>query len=151
MTIPHPVLLDDLDELRAFAVELDVEQGIQQLLREVHRKPADLDAAGERLDDFAGGRFAEFRHALARAGSFGFQVRGGYAVCRAFDGGAPVEARYWLGADDPSWETWTGELIWVDQQECHLSLGQVGPVTWSEGVRMASLIYAGRAAEQAGR
>jgi Domain of unknown function (DUF4132) len=149
VTIPHPVLLDDLDELRGFAVELGVEQGIQQLLREVHRKPADLDAAAERLEEFAGAHFVELRHALARAGGFGFQVRGGYAVCQAFDDGVPVEARYWLGADDPLWEAWTGELVWVDRRERHLTLGQVGPVAWSEGVRMASLIHAGRVAEQA--
>lgn len=151
VSIPHPVLLDDLDELREFALELSVEQGIQQLLREVNRKPAELEGVSERLDDFAGGRFAESRHAIARAASFGFQVRSGYAVCRAFDGDVPVEARYWLGADDPSWETWTGELIWVDHHERHLSLAQVGPIAWSEGVRMASLIHAGRAAEQTER
>src|SRR6266511_2952766 len=40
VSIPHPVLLDDLDELREFAVELSVEQGIQQLLREVHARAA---------------------------------------------------------------------------------------------------------------
>jgi hypothetical protein len=32
----------------------------------------------------------------------------------------------------------------VDEEERQLTLGQVGPVAWSEGVRMASLIYAGR-------
>ena len=144
ISIPHPVRLDDLDELRELAVELGVEQDIQQLLREVHHKPTDVEPTERRLTEFAGGCFAELRHALSRAGSLGFQLRGGYAVCRAFDGGAPVEARYWLGVDDPSWQAWTGDLIWVDGEERQLTLGQVGPVAWSEGVRMASLIYAGR-------
>ncbi len=143
VTIPHPVLLDDLDELRDFAVELGVEQGVQQLFREVSRKPPELDPAERRLSDFGGARFPELRHAFGRASELGFQVRGGYAVCRTFDGGAMVEARYCLGADDPSWEAWTGDLVWVDGQDRQLSFGQVGPVAWSEGVRMASLIHAG--------
>jgi Domain of unknown function (DUF4132) len=146
VSIPHPVLLDDLDELRELAVELGVEQGIQQLLREVHRKPAVLDPGEQRVSDFADGCFAEARHVLARAANLGFQVRGGSAVCRAFDAGAPVEARYWLGADDPYWEAWTGDLVWVDGRERQLDLAHVGPVAWSEGIRMASLIYAGRVA-----
>ena len=146
VSIPHPVLLDDLDELRELAVELGVEQGIQQLLREVHRKPAGLDPGEQRVSDFADGRFAEARHALARAADLGFQVRGGYAVCRVLDAGTPVEARYWLGADDPFWEAWTGDLVWVDGRERQLTLAEVGPVAWSEGIRMASLVHAGRVA-----
>lgn len=37
--IPHPVLLEDLAELREFAAELGVEQGAEQLFREVWRRP----------------------------------------------------------------------------------------------------------------
>jgi hypothetical protein len=150
VSIPHPVLLDDLDELRELAVELGVEQGVQQLLREVHRKPAGLDPDEQRVNDFAGGRFAEARYLLARAADLGFQVRGGHAVCRVLDAGTPVEGRYWLGADDPFWEAWTGDLVWVGERERQLTLAQVGPVAWSEGIRMASLIHAGRVAGEGG-
>lgn len=41
-------------------------------------------------------------------------------------------------------ETFTGELTWVDQQGQELSWSEVGPVAYSEGHRMASLIFAGR-------
>jgi hypothetical protein len=58
-----------------------------------------------------------------------------------------VEARFWLGADHPEGETWTGELVWVDDQEQQLDLAQVGPVAWSEGTRMAALVYAARVTE----
>jgi hypothetical protein len=88
VVIPHPVLLDDLDGLRELALELGLEQDIQQLLREVHHKPTDVEPAERRLTEFAGGCFAELRHALGRAGSLGFQLRGAYAVCMALDGGA---------------------------------------------------------------
>ena len=138
VSIPHPVLLDDLEELRELALELDLTQGVEQLLREVHHKPAGLDPAERRVADFAGGTFAQLRHALARAGTLGFQVRAGYAVCRAQDTDAPVEARYWLGADDPWMEAWTGDLVWVDGRERQLTLGQVARRLFG-GVRMASL------------
>ncbi|RAY16397.1 hypothetical protein DPM19_05850 [Actinomadura craniellae] len=146
--IPHPVLLDDLDDLREFAVELGVRQTVPQLAREVHRRPAGLDGTARRLDSYGGGEFKELRHATARATRFGFQVRGGYAVCRAYDAGVPVQARYWVGSDTPDAPAWTGDLIWVDADERALPLSDVGPVAWSEGVRLAELIYAGRVAEE---
>lgn len=145
LVIPHPVLLDDLDDLRELALELGAGQGVQQLLRDTYRKPRGLDEARGQAGAFADGYFAELRHATGRAAGLGFRVRGGYAVCRAFDGGVPVEVRYWLGADEPEWPTWTGELVWVDSEERRLTLDAVGPVAWSEGIRMASLVYAGRA------
>jgi hypothetical protein len=146
MVIPHPVVLDDLDELRAFGMELGIEQGVTQLMREVHRRPDDVDRNGDgtRLSDFANGEFKELRHVLSRCQSLGFAVRGGYAACRVFEGGRSVEARYWVGADEPSAPTWTGELVWVDESERTIALDDVGPVAWSEGVRMASLLYANR-------
>jgi Domain of unknown function (DUF4132) len=147
LVIPHPVRLDELDDFREFALELGIEQRIQQLLRDVHRKPDDLAEAAAQARAYAGGRFAELRHALARATGLGFRVRGGYATCRAFDDGGGVEGRYWLGADHPEGETWTGELVWVDDQEQQLDLAQVGPVAWSEGTRMAALVYAARVTE----
>jgi hypothetical protein len=147
LSIPHPVRLDDLEDLREFAIELGIEQRIRQLLRDVHRKPDDLAEARGRARAYADGRFAELRHALGRAASLGFRVRGGYATCGAFDDGIAVEARYWLGADAPEGETWTGELVWVDDDERQLDLGAVGPVAWSEGIRMAALIYAARVTE----
>lgn len=149
VSLPHPVLLEDLDELRAFGVELGIAQGIPQLLREVHNRPDDTDLTARRVDDFADGRFVELRHVLSRAQRLGFPVRGGYASCRVWDDGREVRARYWVGADDPATEAWTGDLHWVDADEQPLALGDVGPVAWSEGVRMASLLYADRVVDDA--
>ena len=70
-------------------------------------------------------------------------MRGGYAVCRVFEDGRTVEARCWVGADDPYYETETGDLVFTDRQGTALPLGQVGPVAWSEGTRMAAALYAG--------
>jgi hypothetical protein len=147
LVVPHPVLLDDLDDLREFAVELGIEQSVPQLAREVRPVPADREGTATALRSYADGVFKELRQATGRANRYGFQVRGGYAVCRAYDRGAPVQARYWVGSDSPDYETWTGDLIWVDAEESQLKLSEVGPVAWSEGIRMAELIYAGRHVE----
>ncbi|GAA4915071.1 uncharacterized protein DUF4132 [Stackebrandtia albiflava] len=140
--IPHPVLLPDLDDVRDFAVELGVSQRVPQLVREVFTKPDTVE--GNSLGRYGGGVFDELRQAKGRAIKFGFGVRGGYATTHATDGGTELQARYWLGDDGPDYEAYTGDLLWVDDDERPVPLTDVGPIAWSEGVRMAELIYAGR-------
>ncbi|MFI2204869.1 DUF4132 domain-containing protein [Streptomyces sp. NPDC020192] len=142
--IPHPVLLEDLEELREFAVELGVEQGAQQLFREVWHRPAALDAEATQVEEYAGGSFKELRFLHGRAAQLGYRVRGGYAVCPVLEDGRGVEARVWIGDYDGYQETETGPLVWSDPTGKALKLGQVGPVAWSEGMRMAAALYAGR-------
>jgi len=148
VVIPHPVLLADLDDLREFAADLEVDQSVPQLFRETWLRPAGLDPAATSVADYAGGHFAELRHLTARAGSLGYQVRGGYAVCRVFEGDRTVEARSWVGSDDPYYATDTGDLVFTGRAGATLPLGEVGPVAWSEGMRMAAGLYAGRVVEQ---
>ncbi|MFD7223994.1 DUF4132 domain-containing protein [Streptomyces sp. NPDC059892] len=150
--IPHPVLLEELAELREFAAELGVEQGAEQLFREVWRRPepaGDTGAGGTAQDwrAYADGKFAQLRHATARAVSLGYRVRGGQAVCPLVQDGRQLEAAYWLGDDYPEAETLTGSLEWRDTAGRRLPLAEVGPVAWSEGERMAALVYAGRVVE----
>ncbi|MEU6065321.1 DUF4132 domain-containing protein [Streptomyces sp. NPDC047082] len=142
--IPHPVLLADLEELREFAVELGVEQRAQQLFREVWHRPAALDAEGTQVEDYAGGAFKELRFLHGRAAQLGYRVRGGHAVCSVLEDGRGAEARVWIGDYDGYEETETGPLMWADSAGRALKLGQVGPVAWSEGMRMAAALYAGR-------
>jgi hypothetical protein len=146
--IPHPVLLDELDELREFAVELGVGQQAQQLFREVWRRGADRDAGALLVDDFEGGRFRQLRFLIGRATSLGYRVRGGQAVLPVTEGGHTVEARIWLGDYDGYAETETGPLGWHTPDGTSLALGGVGPVAWSEGMRMAAALYAGREVEE---
>lgn len=142
VAIPHPILIAELDAWRELITQLGVAQGISQLHRETHAKPAGLTAAS--IDQFEDGKFAMLMHALGKARSLGFKVRGGFATCKTWDGGAVAEARYWIGADSPDSETYTGQLSWVDARERGLKLSEVGPVAFSEGMRMASSIYAAR-------
>ncbi|MGC9407922.1 DUF4132 domain-containing protein [Streptomyces sp. DZ1-3] len=142
--LPHPVLLDDLEELREFAVELGVEQRAQQLFREVWHRPATLDADATSVEDYAGGAFKELRFLHGRVTQLGHRVRGGYAVCSVWEDGRSVEARVWVGDFDGYEETETGSLTWADATGRELRAGQIGPVAWSEGMRMAAALYAGR-------
>ncbi|MFE1310360.1 DUF4132 domain-containing protein [Streptomyces sp. NPDC058755] len=142
--IPHPVLLDDLEELREFAVELGVEQRAQQLFREVWHRPAGLDTEGTQVAEYAGGSYKELRFLHGRATQLGYRVRGGHAVCSVLEDGRGIEARVWVGDYDGYEETETGPLVWSDPAGRVLKLGQVGPVAWSEGMRMAAALYAGR-------
>lgn len=147
VVIPHPVRLADLDDLREFAADLGVRQSLEQLFRQTWVKPADLRPGESRVSEFSGGRYAELRHLMARSGSLGYPVRGGWAVCRVFEAGRTVEARSWVGADDPSYETETGDLVFARGDGSAVPLAEVGPVAWSEGMRMAAALYAGRVVE----
>ncbi|PSM42598.1 hypothetical protein C6Y14_15485 [Streptomyces dioscori] len=142
--LPHPVLLDDLEELREFAVEIGVEQRAQQLFREVWHRPAALDAEATTVEDYAGGAFKQLRFLQGRTTQHGYRVRGGNAVCSVREDSRGVEARVWIGDYDSYEQTETGPLMWTDGAGKVLKLGQVGPVAWSEGMRMAATLFAGR-------
>lgn len=147
IAVPHPVCLADLDDLREFAADLGVRQSVDQLFRQTWTRSPDVDVTDTTVDTYAGGRYEQLRHLMARATSLGYQVRGGHAVCRVFEGGVTVEARSWVGSDDPYYETRTGNLVFVGPGGSALPLGEVGPVAWSEGMRMAAALYAGRVVE----
>ncbi|MFF9494687.1 DUF4132 domain-containing protein [Streptomyces flaveolus] len=142
--LPHPVLLEELEELREFAVELGVEQRAQQLFREVWHRPAGLDPEATSVEEYAGGTFRELRFLHGRVTQLGYRVRGGYAVCSVREEGHGVEARVWVGDYEGYEETETGPLMWTDAAGQALKLGRIGPVAWSEGMRMAAALYAGR-------
>ena len=151
VAIPHPVLLaTELEDFRELATELSLSQQLSQLLRETFQLPAKVEADSDSVDSYDGGKFEMLTHAASRARNFGYRVSGGYAVSRIWEGGALREARFWIGADYPEEETETGELIWVDDKQRQLPITSLGPVAYSEGMRMASQIYAGRKVEEQG-
>ncbi|WP_433518926.1 DUF4132 domain-containing protein [Nonomuraea sp. CA-143628] len=148
VTLPHPVLLPDLDDLREFAAELGVVQKVEQIHRATWRKPADLKATETAVSEFSGGTYDSRFGLAARATALGYRVSGGYATCRVRDGGSLSEATVWIG--EPYWdgEMTTGDLSWQDLDGRTLPLREVGPVAWSEGMRMAATLYAGRRVEE---
>ncbi|MEW2634755.1 DUF4132 domain-containing protein [Streptomyces sp. NPDC048389] len=148
VTMPHPVLLPDLEELREFAAELGVIQEVEQIHRATWVRPDGLAETATEVDEFAGGKFSSRFRLAGRATSLGYRISGGCATSRIRDAGRTVEASVWIG--EPYWdgETETGALSWHDEDGRSLRLREVGPVAWSEGMRMAFALYAGRQVEE---
>jgi len=147
VTFPHPVLLPDLDGLREFAAELGVTQKVDQIYRATWGRPSDSKLRFDAVSEFAGGRYPSRFALAARAESLGYRVSGGYAVHRIRSGGRMVEASVWIGEPHREDESMTGDLSWSSQGR-HLQLDEVDAVAWSEGMRMAAGLYAGRTWER---
>jgi hypothetical protein len=148
VTLPHPVLLPDLDDLREFAAELGITQRVEQIHRATWRKPDALAEKAGEIREFAGGKYASRFGLAARATALGYRVSGGYVTCRVRDGARTAEAAVWIG--EPYWDgdTETGALSWSDGDGRSIGPAEVGPVAWSEGMRMAAALYAGRVVEE---
>ncbi|MFJ2264691.1 DUF4132 domain-containing protein [Streptomyces sp. NPDC087844] len=144
VTMPHPVLLPDLEELRAFAADLGVVQGVEQIHRATWIAPGDLDAAATSVTEFSGAEYRSWFHLSARVTSLGCRVEGTYATDRIRDAGRIVTAAVDIGDPYTEDKAWTGRLSWRDQDGKRLALCEVGPVAWSEGMRMAAALHAGR-------
>ncbi|GGZ46144.1 DUF4132 domain-containing protein [Streptomyces subrutilus] len=149
--LPHPVLLPDLEDVRDFAAELGIEQRVEQIHRPTWQKPAGLAESATEVRDYAGGSFPTRFSLAARATALGYRVSGGYATCKVRDGaGRATEAAVWIGEPYYDDETSTGALNWHDEDGRAVRLAEVGPVAWSEGMRMAAALYAGRTIEEGG-
>ena len=70
-------------------------------------------------------------------------MSGGYATATIYEDGRQVVARYWIGAGAPEESGLSADLHWISDDQT-LPVAEVGPVAYSEGVRMASYLYAGR-------
>lgn len=147
LSIPHPILIDSLDEFRELASDLDAKQHVDQLYRAVFEPTAE-QSERKSLDDFSGGVFEQLNYAIGHCRRLGYPVRGGYATCQIWEGTSVLEARYYIGDEYPESETWTGALLFVDREQEPVRIEDVGPVTFSEGMRMASSIYAKRKVDQ---
>ncbi|OWA11575.1 hypothetical protein B9W62_05690 [Streptomyces sp. CS113] len=146
VTMPHPVLLPDLEELRTFAAELGVVQGVEQIHRATWTAPgAGEDGGTDVVTEFAGAEYRSWFHLSARATSLGYRISGSRIVDRVRDAGRVFTAS--VGMSDPYTEekAWTGGLSWSHGDGYRsLPLHEVGPVAYSEGMRMAAALHAGR-------
>jgi hypothetical protein len=147
IAVPHPILIKELDDLRELAGDLKADQPIEQLYRPVYQ-PTKEQVTLTSIRDYEGGVFEQLNFALGVCRRLGYPVRGGYATCKVWEGANPLEARYYVGGEYPEAETETGELIFVNKSQQAVTIRDVGPVTFSEGVRMASAIYAKRKVEK---
>lgn len=137
-TLPHPVHLPDLAELREFADELEITQRVAQLHRGTWGKSADLRQRDTAVTDFRGTTVPS--RLAARAAALGFRVSGSQVSCRVWEAGRTVEAA--MGFDEDYWDSdaTLGALTWSVVDGPGLRLTDVGPVAWSEGMRMATAL-----------
>ncbi|MFC4149872.1 DUF4132 domain-containing protein [Micromonospora mangrovi] len=137
-TLPHPVRLTDLADLRGFADELDITQRVDQLHRGTWDKPADLKDRETTITDFRGTKVPN--RLAVRAATRGFRVSGSRITCRAWEDGRTVEAALWFDEDYWDSEATLGTLSWSVVDGPTLRMTEVGPVAWSEGMRMATVL-----------
>lgn len=150
ISLPHPILMEDLSDWREFAVELGVHQGFDQLFRDTYPKPADEAGQREVLGKYSGGEYEKTNVLVGRSRGGGFTVDFEEGV-----GGVSLDVVE-PGVENNAEITATLEVI--DSYEESASLGalyftrdgrsvpaeEVGPVAWSEGVRMAEFVFSGR-------
>lgn len=147
VAIPHPILLKEMNDFRQLSIELSIQQRLDQLFRQTWA-PTKEHLEASSVNDFSGGHFAQLNHVLGLCRRLGYRVSGGYACIPVWESGTQVEARFWIGAESPESETWTADLIFTDSKEHTIPVKDVGPVAFSEGMRMASAIYAKRVIEK---
>jgi hypothetical protein len=148
--LPHPILLANLDDLRALLAELGLTQGVKQLFREVFVKPRDLSPTVETIETFRGGRFEQLTHARGAAKSLGYRMSGSWVTTRVLEGGRTIEARLWLDGDSPEGEAVIDVLGFADRDGKPIAIADVTPIAFSEGMRMASALYGKRVVEKEG-
>ena len=145
--VQHPILIDGLDDLREIAADMQFTQSLEQLFRPVFAA-TDEQKKMTQIMDFSGGKFEQLNYCTSLCRRLGYPVRGGYACSKVWEDSTPIEARFWIGDEHPESETYTSDLIFVDSDQMPQTIGDVGRVTFSEGMRMASQIYAKRQVEK---
>lgn len=166
VTVPHPVLIEDLDEWREFTVDLGIGQGTDQLFREIHVKPDTAEGRRDALTGYAGARYDKGAVLMGRSKGAGyettrFEVSVQVTEPATHHPAAPgatgtasaalttVTAVLSIGCADPFAEGTVGDLSFRGPDGMRPDPDDVGPVAWSEGVRMAEFVYSGRTVEDA--
>lgn len=155
VTVPHPVLIDNIDDWREFAVDLGVTQGADQLFREIHVIPGTEEGRRDALTRYAGARYEKGTVLMGRSKGAGYEVTRFEVTLRVTEPGSAgraatsVNAVLSIECGDPFSEGTIGDLTFISSEGTQLAPEDVGPVAWSEGVRMAEFVYSGRTIENA--
>ena len=143
LSIPHPAIMEDIDQWREFAVELGFTQGIDQLFRDIYRKPGDKDGLEAAVSKYDGAMYNQAGTLIGRSRGAGFQTSGDSISLTVLENGVEITAM--LGID--AWYYDEEAALYEVQfaRDGHvISPEQVGPIAWSEGIRMCEFVYAGR-------
>lgn len=143
IVIPHPVLIKELDQWREFASELGAVQGCDQLFRQTHAKPHDIQAQRAVLGSFEGAFFSRAADLIGRGRGGGFTMGLDSAEVTVTEEGRRVCGKLDIDAYEPTSEAYLGRLHF-ETQDRRMDLAEVGPVAWSEAIRMCEFLYTGR-------
>lgn len=150
VSLPHPILMDDLSDWREFAVELGVHQGFDQLFRDTYPKPVDEAGQREALEKYSGGEYEKTNVLVGRSRGGGFTVDFEEGVAGiSLDVVEPgVENNAEITATLEVMDTYEGSAalgnLYFTRDGRTVPAEEVGPVAWSEGVRMAEFVFSGR-------
>lgn len=141
--IPHPITLTRLDDWRELAVELGIDQSVDQLWREITHKPAGAQAQSTALNAYRHARYERAGHLIGRARSAGFTATLSTVSTQVTEAGRRVTAELGVHAYLPDEDATLGELSF-HTDHTPLNPADVGPIAWSEAIRMADYLWAGR-------
>lgn len=140
--IPHPITLTHLSTWR----ELAVDQSIDQLCREITHKPAGAQEQATRLRAYRHARYERAGHLIGRARTAGFTATLSAVSTQVTEDGRWVTAELGVTAYLPDEYATLGELSFRTDHT-PLTPADVGPIAWSEAIRMADHIWDGRTQE----
>lgn len=146
LTITHPAVIEDLDDWRELVSEAGLSQGLDQIFREVHRKPE-----GEDLKNFFSrykdSHFRNLGPLLGRCRNAGYVADAATIETSVVENGQKVRAAIHIDFYAYGGESSMRELYFVaedDDRFSRLDYHDVGPITWSEAVRMCEFVYSAR-------
>lgn len=145
--ILHPAIIQDLEDWREFATELGATQGLDQLLREIHRKPTDKKSVSEALSAYSDAKYKMGSHLMGRARGGGFHATLNSITVTVRENGQEIDGTLYVDAYDPYDEAHLSNLSFSSEGK-PLNINEVGPIAWSEAIRMCEFIYAGRTIEE---
>lgn len=149
LRVAHPVTVEDADRWRLALAEHGLTQGVEQLGRAVFRA-GEVEWLRLRRNEpeapyvlsFEGGAAAFLNHGrLLRALlPLGAELSSGGIAVRVREAGADVVARLEIDGDSPEHPSYVDGLAWFDPDGRRLTFEEIGPVAWSEGVRLAARV-----------
>lgn len=148
VTVPHPVLIDDIEEWREFIVELGVEQGTDQLFREIQVKPGTAQEQRAAVCRYSEATYSKGLVLIGRSRGAGYGASINEVSTEVTEPGTGrvvtvvLEVHCW----SPTEEAVLGDVSFLDAGDA-MDLSDVGPLAWSEGMRMAHFVYAGRSTD----
>ncbi|WJZ02565.1 DUF4132 domain-containing protein [Corynebacterium freiburgense] len=143
LSIPHPAILQDLEEWQEFAIELGVHQGIDQLFRDLYTKPDDEDTLKKQLAKYEGFEYEKAGALLGRSRNAGFQATLEYISLSILESGIETTIQLDVYAWYPDEEAEINGVRFLRDGD-YIKPSEVGPITWSEALRMCEFIYSGR-------